>query len=41
VILVGIAQGQPGVELESIITFAKNHHKEIARFSCDAGRKTN
>jgi phospholipid/cholesterol/gamma-HCH transport system ATP-binding protein len=37
VILVGLAQGQPGVELESIITLAKNHHKEIARFSCDAG----
>ena len=37
VILVGLAQGQPGVELESIITLAKNHYKEIARFSCDAG----
>jgi phospholipid/cholesterol/gamma-HCH transport system ATP-binding protein len=37
VILVGLAQGQPGVELESIITLAKNHHKEIARFSCDSG----
>jgi len=36
VILVGLAQGQPGVELESIITLAKNHYKEIARFSCDA-----
>jgi phospholipid/cholesterol/gamma-HCH transport system ATP-binding protein len=41
VILVGIAQGQPGVELESIIALAKNHQKEIARFRCDAESKTN
>jgi phospholipid/cholesterol/gamma-HCH transport system ATP-binding protein len=41
VILVGLAQGQPGVELESIIALAKNHQKEIARFRCDAESKTN
>jgi phospholipid/cholesterol/gamma-HCH transport system ATP-binding protein len=40
VIFVGLAQGQPGVELESIITLAKNHHKEIARLRCDTGSKT-
>lgn len=39
VIFVGLAQGQPGVELESIITLAKNHHKEIARLRCDTGSK--
>lgn len=36
-ILVGLAEGQPIVELESIIEFAKHRQKEIARLRCDAG----
>jgi phospholipid/cholesterol/gamma-HCH transport system ATP-binding protein len=35
-ILVGLAEGQPIVELESVIEFAKYRQKEIARLRCDA-----
>jgi phospholipid/cholesterol/gamma-HCH transport system ATP-binding protein len=34
-ILAGIAQGQPIVEIDSIIDSAKHQQKEIARFRCD------
>ncbi|MDQ5985757.1 MAG: Vitamin B12 import ATP-binding protein BtuD [Syntrophus sp. SKADARSKE-3] len=37
-ILAGIAQGQPIVEMDSVIAFAKAHQKEIARFQCSARR---
>jgi len=36
-ILAGIAQGQPIVEIDSIIDSAKHQQKEIARFRCDGG----
>jgi phospholipid/cholesterol/gamma-HCH transport system ATP-binding protein len=35
-ILVGLAEGQPIVELKSVIEFAKYRQKEIARLRCDA-----
>ncbi len=34
-ILAGIAQGQPIVEIDSVIDSAKNQKKEIARLRCD------
>jgi phospholipid/cholesterol/gamma-HCH transport system ATP-binding protein len=33
-ILAGIAQGQPIVEIDSVIELAKNQQKEIGRFRC-------
>ncbi len=37
-ILVGIAQGQPIAEVETVIESAKQQQKELARFRCDGGR---
>lgn len=37
-VLAGIAQGQPIVEIDSIIDSAKHQQKEIARLRCDARR---
>ena len=36
-ILAGIAQGQPILEIDSVIDSAKNQKKEIARLRCDGG----
>ena len=38
VILAGIAEGQPIVEIDSIINSAKHQQQEIARLRCDRGR---
>ncbi len=38
-ILVGIAQGQPIVEIDSVIDSAKHQQKEIARLRCDVGKR--
>jgi phospholipid/cholesterol/gamma-HCH transport system ATP-binding protein len=37
-VLAGIAQGQPTVEIDSVIDSAKHQQKEIARLQCDGGR---
>ena len=37
-ILAGIAQGQPIVEIDSVIDSAKHQQKEIARLRCDVRR---
>ena len=37
-ILAGIAQGQPIVEIDSVIGSAKQQQKEIARIRCDVRR---
>ena len=37
-ILAGIAQGQPIVEIDSVIDSAKHQQKEIARLRCDVGK---
>ncbi len=37
-ILAGIAQGQPTVEIDSVINSARHQQKEIARLRCDGGR---
>ena len=38
-ILAGIAQGQPIVEIDSVIDSAKHQQKEIARLQCDVGKR--
>jgi len=37
-ILAGIAQGQPIVEIDSVVDSAKHQQKEIARLRCDVRR---
>ncbi|MCG6533517.1 MAG: ATP-binding cassette domain-containing protein [Syntrophales bacterium LBB04] len=37
-IVAGIAEGQPDVEIDSVIDLAKSRQKEIARIRCDIGR---
>lgn len=37
-ILAGISQGQPIVEIDSVIGSAKQQQKEIARIRCDVRR---
>ena len=38
ILLAGIAQGQPIVEIDSVIDSAKHQQKEIARLRCDVRR---
>jgi phospholipid/cholesterol/gamma-HCH transport system ATP-binding protein len=38
-ILAGMSEGNPRVEIESIMEFARFNQKEIARFQCDSGGK--
>lgn len=40
-IFAGIAQGQPIVEIDSVIDSAKHQQEEIARFRCDVRRQAN
>jgi len=38
-VLVGLAQGKPQIEIESVMEFARFNQKEIAQFSCARGGK--
>ena len=38
-VLVGLAQGKPQIEIESVMEFARFNQKEIAQFSCAPGGK--
>jgi phospholipid/cholesterol/gamma-HCH transport system ATP-binding protein len=39
-VLAGLAQGKPQIEIESVMEFARFNQKEIARFRCAPGGKT-
>jgi phospholipid/cholesterol/gamma-HCH transport system ATP-binding protein len=39
-VLAGLAQGKPQIEIESVMEFARFNQKEIAKFTCGAGGKT-
>jgi len=39
-VLAGLAQGKPQIEIESVMEFARFNQKEIARFRCARGGKT-
>jgi phospholipid/cholesterol/gamma-HCH transport system ATP-binding protein len=39
-VMAGLAQGKPQIEIESVMEFARFNQKEIARFRCARGGKT-
>jgi phospholipid/cholesterol/gamma-HCH transport system ATP-binding protein len=39
-VLAGLAQGKPQIEIESVMEFARFNQKELARFRCARGGKT-